>query len=228
MTTLYLKTAQLSIASAAILMLCTAAPAFAAKKGALQFEYYAPHSTATSNQSSAAASQSYATTTDATSTPPTDLAQQSTTEDATSTSMATSDPAIGSNDTPPAQPADTAPPAAQASPLHSTIITAVESAVNAAKTKIFPKQTAAGPTTTPSGAGATTGIASLFQGSATGGIYASGKFDESDTYKLLALALALAAAGLFLTNTSVFTRTYRDLSRAVAVGRSPEATRSRA
>jgi len=80
------------------------------------------------------------------------------------------------------------------------------------------------------GAIATTGIASLFGGSAlSGDVYASNKFNQSDTYKLLALALALAAAGIFLTNTKVFTRTYGDLSNAITLAPpSPRASNSRA
>src|SRR6185437_4573624 len=97
---------------------------------------------------------------------------------------------------------------------------AIEAAIAAAKTDIFSptpaKQTAATSTATSTGAIATTGIASLFQGSAgAGNVYASNKFDESDTYKLLAFELALAAAGLFFTHTKLFSPTYRHLTPAL-------------
>ncbi len=62
-----------------------------------------------------------------------------------------------------------------------------------------------------------------------GNVYATNKFDQSETYKLLALSLALAAAGLFLTNTKVFSRTYKDLADVIIVGAEPRQTsRSRA
>ena len=61
----------------------------------------------------------------------------------------------------------------------------------------------------------------------TGSVYNSNKFDQSDTYKLLALALALAAAGLFLTNTKVLSRTYKSLNDSITIP-SPRASRTQA
>jgi hypothetical protein len=62
----------------------------------------------------------------------------------------------------------------------------------------------------------------------TGSVYASNKFDQTDTYQLLALALVLAAAGLFLTNTKVFNRTYKGLADVITINPAPQTTRSRA
>ncbi len=109
-------------------------------------------------------------------------------------------------------------------------LNAVGHAVASVTDKIFakPDKQEATSTATTTGAIATTGIATLFAGPAvSGNVYDSNRFNEGETYKLLALALALAAAGLFLTNTEMFSRTYDGLSNAITIP-NPQTRRSRA
>ena len=151
---------------------------------------------------------------------PTPIAPAETTDDATST---TTSPA----------PETATSTKAFVEPTPVTItsaIKAVEKAVSNAKSKIFKnKEDTATTTATSSAPIAATGIATLFTGSVVGGnVYASGRFNEGETYKLLALSLALAAAGLMLTSSNVFTRILGKVNTVITVGTEPRDARSRA
>jgi hypothetical protein len=104
--------------------------------------------------------------------------------------------------------------------------------VTSAKAKFFPAKSiapVATTTATTTGFIASTGIGTLLGGPAlTANVYGSNAFTESDTYKLLTLSLVLAAAGLFLTNSNAFSRTYKVMADAIIIGQGPRASRSRA
>lgn len=226
-------TAQYSIAAAAALMLFTASPTFAAKKAHAAdktdtYQTAADQSSGTAPADNASSVPAFApdpapapapAATDTTPAPAPTPEPQPVKVFAPATTTATATPAESA----PAQPK---------SAIESTL-NAIEAAVASAKPRIFPKQAAPAPTSSASSTGtiATTGIASLFEGSAmAGNVYASDKFGQSDTYKLLALSLALAAAGLFLTNTKAFSRTFTGLTGAFRMEAPPvrQPSRSRA
>jgi outer membrane biosynthesis protein TonB len=248
-TTSNLKIARYGIAALfTLLMLFTAVPTFAAKKNV---KIQQPKRTIVETLLSGMTAQAAATTTSAADTEPatsTPAATQDTTptppaekpSDKPNTTVST-DPNPTTN-TPAQTPAPANESTATTTPVAETpkdekpstvasAFTAVSKALTSVKKSIFakPTDTTATTTATSTGAIASTGIATLFAGpSLTGNVYNSNQFNESETYKLLALALVLAAAGLFLTSTEVFSRTYGGFERAITLPQAQATRRSRA